>query len=86
MYKSSYFLGYDLTTSFVSSGSLKVKLWFHSMLTLKIVYISNSFLAQVLSVNAAKDATDLVAKLRAYHHTAQTRADKKHLSRLATIK
>ncbi|KAI5384793.1 T-complex protein 1 subunit alpha [Lathyrus oleraceus] len=35
---------------------------------------------KVLSVNAAKDATDLVAKLRAYHHTAQTRADKKHLS------
>ncbi|XP_058731616.1 T-complex protein 1 subunit alpha [Vicia villosa] len=35
---------------------------------------------KVLAVNAAKDATDLVAKLRAYHHTAQTRADKKHLS------
>ncbi|KAI4356704.1 hypothetical protein L6164_000704 [Bauhinia variegata] len=35
---------------------------------------------KVLSVNAAKDATDLVAKLRAYHHTAQTKADKKHLS------
>ncbi|XP_048140430.1 T-complex protein 1 subunit alpha-like [Rhodamnia argentea] len=28
----------------------------------------------------AKDATELVAKLRAYHHTAQTKADKKHLS------
>lgn len=36
---------------------------------------------QVLSVNAAKDATELVAKLRAYHHSAQTKADKKHLSR-----
>lgn len=35
----------------------------------------------MLAVNAAKDATDLVAKLRAYHHTAQTKADKKHLSR-----
>ncbi|XP_076890015.1 T-complex protein 1 subunit alpha [Bidens hawaiensis] len=35
---------------------------------------------KVLAVNAAKDATDLVAKLRAYHHTAQTKADKKHLS------
>jgi hypothetical protein len=32
-------------------------------------------------VNAAKDATDLVAKLRAYHTIAQTNADKKHLSR-----
>lgn len=35
---------------------------------------------KVLSVNAAKDATELVAKLRAYHHAAQTKADKKHLS------
>ncbi|CAL9199680.1 unnamed protein product [Musa hybrid cultivar] len=34
----------------------------------------------VLSVNAAKDATELVAKLQAYHHTAQTKADKQHLS------
>lgn len=39
------------------------------------------YLLQVLAVNAAKDATELVAKLRAYHHTAQTKADKKHLSR-----
>ena len=38
-------------------------------------------LFQVLAVNAAKDATDLVAKLRAYHTIAQTQADKKHLSR-----
>ena len=38
-------------------------------------------LFQVLAVNAAKDATDLVAKLRAYHTIAQTHADKKHLSR-----
>nr|DAD32439.1 TPA_asm: hypothetical protein HUJ06_011290 [Nelumbo nucifera] len=36
---------------------------------------------KVLAVNAAKDATELVAKLRAYHHTAQTKADKQHLSR-----
>ncbi|KAK9750056.1 hypothetical protein RND81_02G170300 [Saponaria officinalis] len=35
---------------------------------------------KVLAVNAAKDATDLVAKLRAYHNTAQTKADKQHLS------
>ncbi|KAL8137872.1 hypothetical protein V2J09_003873 [Rumex salicifolius] len=37
---------------------------------------------KVLAVNAAKDATELVAKLRAYHHTAQTKADKQHLSRM----
>ncbi|CAA7407539.1 unnamed protein product [Spirodela intermedia] len=35
---------------------------------------------KVLAVNAAKDSTELVAKLRAYHHTAQTKADKQHLS------
>lgn len=35
-------------------------------------------------MNAAKDATELVAKLRAYHHTAQTKADKQHLSRYHT--
>ena len=37
-------------------------------------------LPKTLAVNAAKDATELVAKLRAYHHTAQTNPDKKHLS------
>jgi T-complex protein 1 subunit alpha len=35
---------------------------------------------KVLAVNAAKDATELVAKLCAYHHNAQTKADKQHLS------
>ncbi|KAL2610885.1 hypothetical protein R1flu_022577 [Riccia fluitans] len=35
---------------------------------------------KVLAVNAAKDATDLVAKLRAYHTHAQTKADKAHLA------
>ncbi|KAL5718374.1 T-complex protein 1 subunit alpha [Ranunculus cassubicifolius] len=35
---------------------------------------------KILAVNAAKDATELVAKLRAYHHTAQTIPEKSHLS------
>ncbi|KAK6918609.1 Chaperonin Cpn60/GroEL/TCP-1 family [Dillenia turbinata] len=35
---------------------------------------------KVLAVNAAKDATELVAKLRSYHHVAQTKTDKKRLS------
>tara|TARA_B110000240_G_scaffold19338_1_gene19670 strand:+ start:5095 stop:6888 length:1794 start_codon:yes stop_codon:yes gene_type:complete len=35
---------------------------------------------KVLAVNAAKDSTELVAKLRAYHHAAQTKPDKKHLA------
>jgi T-complex protein 1 subunit alpha len=36
---------------------------------------------KTLAVNAAKDATELVAKLRAYHYTAQTKPDKAHLAR-----
>merc|ERR1711920_37711 len=36
---------------------------------------------KTLAVNAAKDATELVAKLRAYHHTSQTKPNEKgHLS------
>lgn len=34
---------------------------------------------KTLAVNAAKDATDLVAKLRAYHNTSQTKPDHVHL-------
>jgi T-complex protein 1 subunit alpha len=34
---------------------------------------------KVLSVNAAKDSTDLVAKLRAYHNAAQTDPKRKGL-------
>lgn len=33
---------------------------------------------RTLSVNAAQDATDLVSKLRAYHHTSQTDDAKAH--------
>jgi len=36
---------------------------------------------KTLAVNAAKDATELVSKLRAYHYTAQTRPEKKHLAK-----
>ena len=35
---------------------------------------------KVLAVNAAKDSTELVAKLRAYHHAAQTKPEKAHLA------
>lgn len=35
---------------------------------------------KVLAVNAAKDSTELVAKLRAYHHSAQTKSEKQHLA------
>lgn len=33
---------------------------------------------KTLSVNGAHDATELIARLRAYHHAAQTNPDKKH--------
>lgn len=35
---------------------------------------------KTLAVNAAKDAIELVAKLRAYHHTARKSSDKGHLA------
>lgn len=34
---------------------------------------------KTLAVNAAQDASDLVAKLRAYHNTSQTKADHANL-------
>jgi T-complex protein 1 subunit alpha len=34
---------------------------------------------KTLAVNAAQDATDLVAKLRAFHNAAQTTKDKGEL-------
>jgi T-complex protein 1 subunit alpha len=36
---------------------------------------------KTLSVNAAKDATELVAKLRAYHHAAQSKEEKSNMIR-----
>jgi len=37
---------------------------------------------KTLAVNGAYDATDLVARLRAYHHAAQTAPDKKHYAHI----
>ncbi|KAL6744779.1 chaperonin complex component [Haematococcus lacustris] len=37
-------------------------------------------LPKTLAVNAAKDATELVAALRAFHYKAQTEADKQHMA------
>ena len=34
---------------------------------------------KTLAVNAAQDSSDLVAKLRAYHNTSQTKGDHAHL-------
>jgi T-complex protein 1 subunit alpha len=35
---------------------------------------------KTLAVNAAKDATELVAALRAFHYKAQTDAEKRHMA------
>ena len=45
---------------------------------LAIAEFANSLLTipKILAVNAAKDSTDLVAKLRAYHNTSQTNSEK----------
>lgn len=34
---------------------------------------------KTLAVNAAKDATDLVAKMRSYHHSSQSKAEHANL-------
>merc|ERR1712198_733856 len=48
---------------------------------LAIAEFANSLLVipKTLTVNAAKDSADLVAKLRAYHNASQVQADKAHL-------
>jgi len=48
---------------------------------LAIAEFANSLLVipKTLTVNAAKDSADLVAKLRAYHNASQTQSDKAHL-------
>jgi len=48
---------------------------------LAIAEFANSLLVipKQLTVNAALDSTDLVAKLRAYHNTSQNKADMKEL-------
>lgn len=48
---------------------------------LAIAEFANSLLVipKTLTVNAAKDSVDLVAKLRAYHNASQVQADKAHL-------
>ncbi|EDO39756.1 predicted protein, partial [Nematostella vectensis] len=48
---------------------------------LAIAEFANSLLVipKILSVNAAKDSADLVAKLRAFHNTSQINAERSHL-------
>lgn len=50
---------------------------------LAIAEFANALLIipKTLAVNAAKDATELIAKLRAYHYTAQTKPEKTQLAR-----
>ena len=50
---------------------------------LAIAEFANALLIipKTLAVNAAKDATDLIAKLRAYHYTAQNKKEKQHLAK-----
>ncbi|CAG2120310.1 unnamed protein product, partial [Medioppia subpectinata] len=56
-------------TTIASREQLAIAEFAHSLLVIP----------KTLAVNAAKDATDLVAKLRAYHNAAQHKPDHKHL-------
>ncbi|CAL5382718.1 unnamed protein product [Camellia sinensis] len=76
----SVYLEY-LATTLGSREQLAIAEFAESLLIIpKSLLFSDIHLVQILAVNAAKDATELVAKLRVYHHTAQTKPDKKHLS------
>lgn len=48
---------------------------------LAIAEFANSLLVipKTLAVNAAKDATDLISKLRAFHNSSQTKSDHAHM-------
>ncbi|CAD5110982.1 DgyrCDS334 [Dimorphilus gyrociliatus] len=59
----------NLATSLSSREQLAIAEYAHSLLVIP----------KQLAVNAAKDSTDLVAKLRAYHNTAQTKKDRADL-------
>lgn len=57
-------------TYFVSSQSSREQLAIGKFAEALLV------IPKTLAVNAAKDSTDLVAKLRSYHHASQTVAEK----------
>jgi len=59
----------SFATSLSSREQLAIAEFAHSLLVIP----------KTLAVNAAKDATDLVAKLRSYHHVAQSKQDQQHL-------
>lgn len=59
----------NLATSLSSREQLAIAEYAHSLLVIP----------KQLAVNAAKDSTDLVAKLRAFHNLAQTKKDQMDL-------
>ena len=63
------FISHSLSSSFFKKGSRE---------QLAIAEFASALLIipKTLSVNAAKDATELVAKLRAFHNTAQQQPEK----------
>ena len=59
----------SFATSLSSREQLAIAEFAHSLLVIP----------KTLAVNAAKDATDLVAKMRSYHHASQSKPDHTHL-------
>lgn len=59
----------NFATSLSSREQLAIAEYAHSLLVIP----------KTLAVNAAQDSTDLVAKLRAYHNSSQTKAEHAHL-------
>merc|ERR1712141_53193 len=62
-------MGENFATTLSSREQLAIAEFAHSLLVIP----------KQLSVNAAQDSTDLVAKLRAYHNSSQTKSEHREL-------
>ena len=79
----------NFATSIVSQRTLEILTSFFVLLVLfqtsseqlAVAEFANSLLVipRTLSVNAALDSTDLIAKLRAFHNASQTMSERKEL-------
>ena len=72
-----------MSCQYVNSFSItaNISIFQSSREQLAIAEFARSLLVipKTLSVNAAQDATDLVAKLRSYHNSSQTKVDHAHM-------
>ena len=74
---------FTLTFNFIALSLVilkhHIKIVFREQLAIADFAKSLLVIPKTLAVNAAQDSSDLVAKLRAYHNTSQTKSDHAHL-------